>query len=453
MMLRKIPATKPVAPHIEALAGNTRWRVTAAVAQPKIDGASPKVPPRGHDAESETARSQNGPVDVEVHLDRALETDAYTGISGTSFEDLPLTSAADVKAAPARYMTPLHTPAMRVGTSGSTGSPTVVYRSRDEVEENAKGIAERWSTLLPNGPHRVASLLDHNRSAAGLLVEHIMYTLDAVTARLMPYTPSGPNWMQFAEAVTEFSPTVIIATPGVLLDAEHELRALGVFDEIRSTATTLLTLGATNTPAMRRRLGRSWQALVVDGSFGGTECGTIATGCRLGNLHSMVGRGTYEVLIEDGSLVPLAAGVRGELVVTPTLFRHFVLIRYVTGDRVDALSCPCGLDGVAFKVLGRLDDRIRIHGHWIEQAGIEQTVFADPAVEDYQLVADLDDNLTRIEISLLPGSSPAGSTIAATIETKLGVDTAVVDAVSPIARTAGVVKSWARTRVRREVIR
>lgn len=394
--------------------------------------------------------------DVLAHLRRASTTDAYAGriVSPTStFADWPITSAADVKADPLRYVTELTTPSLRVATSGSTGSPTVVYRSLSEVRANAKGVAQRWLTLLPTGPHRVASLLDHNRSAAGVLVEHTVQELDAVTARLMPYTASGPNWKQFVEAMFEFRPTVVIATPGVLLDVEHELRALGVFDEIRSGVATLLTLGATNTPAMRRRLSRSWEALVTDGSFGGTEPGTLATGCRLGNLHSMVGRGHYEVVLGDGAVVPLAAGARGELVATPTIFTTFTLARYATGDRIDAFACPCGMDGVAFKVLGRSDDRIKVQGRWVDQAEIEQAVFGDPAVEDYQLVADLDDNLTRAEVSLFGTPALRPGTTAELVAENLGVHAIVIEAVTPMARSAGVVKSWVRTRVRREVNR
>jgi phenylacetate-CoA ligase len=394
--------------------------------------------------------------DVAVHLGRARLARAYAETlagSTPSLEFFPVTPAADVKQNPERFLAGMDYPAMRVATSGSTGSPTVVYRSREEVRANAKGIADRWAMLLPPGPHRVASLLDHNRSAAGILVEHVMYESNAVLGRLMPYTPSGANWMQFAEAIREFNPTLIIATPGVLLDVEHELRGIGVFNDSREAVTTVLTLGATNSPALRRRLTRSWEALVTDGSFGGTEPGTIATGCRLGNLHSMPDRGVYEVIIDDGSIIPLTTGALGELVVTPLLFRHFVLIRYVTGDRVRALDCPCGIDGVAFKVLGRTDDRVKVQGRWVDEAEIEQVIFKDPVIEDYQLVADLDLNLTRVEISLMPDSEQVGEMASDNITELLGVQTQIIDAVSPLARTAGVVKSWVRTRVRREVSR
>ena len=389
-------------------------------------------------------------------LRRAREVDAYREVLGAPnqrFQDLPLTLSSEVKADPSRFRLEGTAPALRVATSGSTGTPTVVYRSIEEWKENARGIATRWARLLPPGPHRVASLLDHNRSAAGALVEHVSCELDATLARLMPYTPSGSNWRQLAEAFKEFEPTVVIATPGVLLDVEHQMRLLGEFEKIRNGAATILTLGATNTPAMRRRLNRAWEALVTDGSFGGTEAGTIATGCRLGNLHALAGRGVFEVTQDGKTAVPLAPGAQGQLVVTPTLFRGFILVRYVTGDQVEAFNCRCDLDGVAIRVLGRTDDRIKVRGHWLGQAEIEEAVFNDPVVEDYQLVADLDGNLTRVEVSLLPGSAASGSAAAEAIARSLGAKVVVIEAVSPLARTAGVVKSWVRTRVRREVTR
>ncbi len=421
---------------------------TIALMDPQETGA--QVQPRPTLAPSDQERA------LESLLRRAREVDAYKEVPGApnqSFQDWPLTLSSEVKADPSRFRFAGATPALRVATSGSTGTPTVVYRSIQEWKENARGVAARWAPLLPAGPPRVASLLDHNRSAAGALVEHVACELDATLARLMPYTPSGANWRQLAEAFREFEPTVVIATPGVLLDVEHELRVLGEFEAIRDTTATVLTLGATNTPAMRRRLNRSWEALVTDGSFGGTEPGTIATGCRLGHLHTLAGRGVFEVTQDSKTAIPLQPGVQGELVVTPTLFHGFILVRYVTGDEVEAFNCPCGLDGVAIRVLGRTDDRIKARGHWLGQAEIEEAVFRDEVVEDYQLVADLEGNLTRVEVSLLPGSTASGTTAAETIARSLGAQVVVIEAVSPLARTAGVVKSWVRTRVRREVTR
>lgn len=392
--------------------------------------------------------------ELAAHLARAVATAAYGDLLNgrpVSFTELPLTSAAQVKAEPANFMLPLTGPGVRVASSGSTGTPTAVYRTPDELYANAAGIAARLdASMLPAGPRRVASFLSHDHSAAGTVIEHVMLHANAVLGRMIPYRPSGANWPQFAAAMEELAPNVLVGTPGVLLDIEHELHHLGAFGRIRDQVSTVLTIGATSTPAMRRRLTRSWQALVSDLSFGGTEPGTIATGCRLGNLHSMLGRGVYEVVTEDGTIVPLRAGFSGELVVTPTLFQHFILVRYLTGDRIHAVDCPCGLDGVAFKVLGRSDDRVRVGEHWVGQAEIEEAVYADPTVEDYQLVADLDLSLRRVEISLMPGVEDRGAE-AATISRRLDVDTVVVDLVSPFARNAGVVKSWVRTRIRREV--
>lgn len=392
---------------------------------------------------------------LQILGERARMTRVYAHVCHLDAEILaamPVTEAQAVRADPSGFIPqrPVHG-ATRVQTSGSTGVPSYVYRSNDEFRINGAGVSRRWSDLLGAGPHYVASLLNHDRSAAAQLVEQVCYAMPAVLARMNPYTPTGPLWTQLGFGLAEFRPTVIVSTPGVLIHVEHELRSMNLFDDLRQSVTTLLTLGATSTAAMRQRLSRSWGALAIDASYGGTEIGTVATGCRLGHLHALPERAHLEARLANGEVVALKPGIQGELVVTPYHHQHLVLLRYATGDRVTAFSCLCGVEGIALKIAGREEDKVLVSDRWVGPDEVESAIYGDPAVDDYQIETDFDWRIHAVRLTAMPGEERLID--VQSISSALDAEVIVVPALSSFVTTGGVVKSWRRTRAVRRTRR
>ena len=85
----------------------------------------------------------------------------------------------------------------------------------------------------------------------------------------------------------------------------------------------------------------------------------------------------YPEVIDPESSLPLPAGERGELVLTPLFKEGFPIIRYRTGDitRLIPEKCPCGRTTRRMDyITGRSDDMIIIKGVNIFPSQIEEVL-------------------------------------------------------------------------------
>jgi phenylacetate-CoA ligase len=116
------------------------------------------------------------------------------------------------------------------------------------------------------------------------------------------------------------------------------------------------------------------------------EAGVIHDGCR-GALHVAPHMFVVEVLDDEGRQV--AAGERGELVVTALTRVAQPTIRYATGDTVRWLGwhrCGCGRAWPSLEAgtIARIDDMLRIRGVNVWPGAIEAELFAHADVCDYR---------------------------------------------------------------------
>ena len=380
-----------------------------------------------------------------AHL--AAQTQAYCDLgplNEATIDRWPITEKSTVRNSPEWYQTGIPGD-IRLSSSGTTGHPLPVYRSRDEFDENVAAVASRWNQLLVKNANderpRFMSLLDHNRTAAGQLVEGIAKSNRWLFARSFPYTSGDSRFDQLAEDFIEFKPTVVLATPGELADLEEDWRRSGVFPQASRSVDAALLIGAPASGGMRRRLERTWQANVYIASFGSTELGTIATGCEAGKLHLLSGR--HHLELRSGSAVtPLELGNCGELIVTPLRSQATVLVRYATGDKVSVVGCQCPSTHTAIVVHGREDDRVLLRDESIGPEEIEAAIFDEGNADDYMLEVDRQGQLLGVQaLSFTDQEVDLGA-----ITDALGVRARMVDSLSRLARAGGAVKSWRRTR-------
>ncbi|MGQ0823735.1 MAG: phenylacetate--CoA ligase family protein [Actinomycetota bacterium] len=388
---------------------------------------------------------------LEVLTHRALATSAYRSIgeiTPESLASLPITEKRAVRAAPQNYVPgSLACSVLSFRTSGTTGTAVRVLRTRAEFRRNANAIAERLVSALGRHPDRICSTLDHNNAAAGAVVEAVAEALGASFVRMFPYRPSGPQYRTVRRTLVEERPDVVFGTPDVFVDIEAALRRLGGFEEAAASVRHILTLGATLTEGKRERLARSWDASVASATFGSTETSTIAaSSCPYGSLHILRDRFALE-LRSDATTQPLDEGGVGELIVTPLDAEAFILVRYATGDLVDAVRCACGTDEPALRVHGRSGETVLTPRGVMGQHDVESIVFACDAVEDYSLIAGSNYRLHAVEI--LPFVGAEGRVDEASIAQELGADVRFVTEMSARSRAAGLIKSWRRAKVRR----
>ena len=389
-----------------------------------------------------------GTTDVwEALASRAQSTSAYCSLprlTRSALGAFPVTEKAQYKADPRAFASAdLGSACLRMESSGTAGTPSVVYRTASEMTLNARAVAERWSGLFDRDPRRILSLVDHNWTAVGPLIELVAQELGAVLARGFPFGPHNGPRPGLIRAILEFRPDVVVATPGELLTLEGDWRRAEQFEELAGPVEKLLLLGEPITRALMARLERSWSAAAIAASYGSTETGTVATGCRDGALHVIDDRFVLEV--RDGEAIePLRPGGRGELIVTPLRAEATILVRYATGDRIEAHACACGIPATGLRILGRFDDQVCVSGREMGPEEIEDLVFRTPFVQDYQLEVGPDDEVRALRLQLFPGTSWSDrNTVASSVD----LPVKFVPHIPEFARAGGVVKSWRRTRV------
>ena len=108
------------------------------------------------------------------------------------------------------------------------------------------------------------------------------------------------------------------------------------------TPAALVSTAVALSDGLRDRLRVHFGCPVIDW-YSLNETGPLAVACPLGHGHHVLPHDVFvEVVDDDGA--PVAAGVRGEVVVTGGRNPFLPLLRYRTGDHaaLDAAPCPCG---------------------------------------------------------------------------------------------------------------
>jgi phenylacetate-CoA ligase len=163
-------------------------------------------------------------------------------------------------------------------------------------------------------------------------------------------------------------------------------------------------------PPIRARLSRLWNGARVFDHHGMTEVGPVTYECPATpeRLHVMEEDFLAEV-IDPATGAPPGPGETGELILTTLTRTGSPVLRYRTGDLVQAANlsadanaepCACGsvelsLDG---GILGRADDMVIVRGVNIHPAAIESILHECGGVAEYQV--EVFKTATRSELSL-----------------------------------------------------
>lgn len=196
--------------------------------------------------------------------------------------------------------------------------------------------------------------------------------------------------------------------------------------DLASSAVRLLIVAGEpggNLPPVRASIEAGFGARVIDHA-GMTEIGAYGVECfeNPGGMHIIESEFIAEVIAPE-TLLPVAEGQFGELVLT-NLGRHgSPLIRYRTGDRVRMVQeqCVCGrwfarLDG---GILGRFDDMLIVRGNNVFPAAIEGVLREFPQVGEFRLVVEEREGMNELRIEVEPaddGKAAAGETDPASAE-------------------------------------
>lgn len=159
-------------------------------------------------------------------------------------------------------------------------------------------------------------------------------------------------------------------------------------------------------PAVRERMIRLWNGAGIFDHHGMTEVGPVSYACPAepGVLHVMESSYLAEVV----SLVsgePVAAGGRGELVLTTLDRVGSPLLRYRTGDIVcaDRLDpCPCGSRELRLcgGIVGRKDEMVTIRGVNVFPSAVDDIVRSFEGIHEYEAEIRSDGALQEIRLTI-----------------------------------------------------
>jgi phenylacetate-CoA ligase len=366
------------------------------------------------------------------------------GIRGIgSFSDLervPFTTKNDLRNGfPAGFLCfPMEQVVRLHSSSGTTGNPTVIYHTKNDIEDWTDLLARCMTMAGVTKNDVFQNMMGYGLFTGGL---GFHYGAERVGCLTIPFGPGNSRrQLWFMKA---FGTTVVHVLPSYAL---HLHTFLGEECGRQDLCLRTAFIGAEpHTEEMRRSIERIW-GIKAYNSYGLSEmCGPgVAFECPEQNgMHIWEDRFYVEIVDpKTGAILP--EGEPGELVLTTLRREANPLIRYRTRDltRIIPGPCPCGRTHRRIdRISGRSDDMLIINGVNIFPMQIERTIMKFPGVGTNYLVEIVKENyMDRICVSVevgpgifsgsLEGLMRLKDTIASSLKSELGVS-AVVRLVEP----------------------
>jgi phenylacetate-CoA ligase len=267
------------------------------------------------------------------------------------------------------------------GSSGTTGKPTVVGYTADDIQT--------WSNLVARSIHAAGGrpgMKVHIAYGYGLFTGGLgaHYGAEALGCTVIPM--SGGQTEKQVQLISDFKPEVIMVTPSYMLAILDEFRRQGL--DPRASSIRYGIFGAEPwTEAMRREIEDAFDLKATD-IYGLSEV------MGPGVAQEFVGEGSPTIWEdhflpeivnpETGEVLP--EGEEGELVFTSLTKQALPIIRYRTRDLTRLMPGICTPMRRMAKITGRSDDMLIIRGVNVFPTQIEEQVLKCPGLGPHFLV-------------------------------------------------------------------
>jgi phenylacetate-CoA ligase len=284
-------------------------------------------------------------------------------------------------------------------SSGTTGRPTVVGYTRDDIAMWADNIT-RCLCMAGVTKHDLVQVAYGYGLFTGGLGLH--YGVENLGASVIPI--SGGNTQKQIQLLQDFGSTVICCTPSYVLHIAEVLKEMGIDPE-----TLKLRVGIFGAEPwsenMRKQIEESLKIIAIDiyglseimGPGVSCEC-TYKAGMHVNEDHFI------PEIINPETLQPVAPGEVGELVFSTITKEGIPLLRYRTRDltRLTYDKCECGRTLVRMeKCKGRSDDMLIIRGVNVFPSQIESVLLEMSETEPhYLLIVDREGNLDTLKVQV-----------------------------------------------------
>jgi phenylacetate-CoA ligase len=284
-------------------------------------------------------------------------------------------------------------------SSGTTGKPTVVGYSRQDLQTWTELVA-RFMTAAGVTEEDIVHIAFGYGLFTGAFGLH--YGAERIGASVIPM--SSGNTDKQLMIMQDYRSSALVCTPSYALTLADKLARQGT--DPASLSLRVGLFGAEPwSEEMRREIETRLQIIATD-NYGLSEVmgPGVAGEClyRCG-MHIWEDHFIPEIIDpESGEVLP--EGAIGELVLTSLSKEAFPMIRYRTRDitRLDYSRCACGRTHVRMqKTMGRSDDMLIIKGVNVFPSQIEEVLFQVEGCEPhYQLVIERVGNMDLLEVQV-----------------------------------------------------
>lgn len=272
-------------------------------------------------------------------------------------------------------------------SSGTTGNPTVVGYTREDIDLWAEVVARCLccSGAVPGDMIQIAYGYGLFTGGLGLHYGALALGLTAIPCS------SGQTKRQL-KIMIDFKPRILACTPSYVLFMVDDAKDMGL--DLKKSSWEIGVFGAEPwSEAMRKEIQDVWNMQALDiyglseiiGPGVGNEC---SYQCGLHIAADVF----YPEVVDPYTGKALEEGSPGELVLTPLTKLGMPLLRYRTRDivSIEYEPCRCGRTSPRIsKVSGRTDDMLIIRGINVFPSQIEEVLLNIEGTQPhYQIIVD-----------------------------------------------------------------
>ncbi len=286
-------------------------------------------------------------------------------------------------------------------SSGTTGKPTVVAYTKNDIELWSEAIARSLVSCGIGKKDVLQVCYGYGLFTGGL---GLHYGGEKLGTTVIP--ASTGNSERQIEMMIDLKTTVIACTPSYFI---HLLDVAAKMDISIQKDTLLRTavLGAEPWTDEMRKYIYAQSGVVAHNIFGTSELsGPMFTDCAALNGMHIGADIAYTEIIDPKTGEQLPPGEKGELTITILKKEAIPMIRYRIGDITSILEgeCPCGRTSPRIdRLSGRVDDMLIIRGINVFPSAVEHALLRNSFLTGHFMLevsrkGRLDDLLVRVEL-------------------------------------------------------
>lgn len=284
-------------------------------------------------------------------------------------------------------------------SSGTTGIPTVIYYSREDLNNWTENLARGIVATGAGKKDVFQNMMSYGMFTGGL---GLHYGAEKVGMTVIPI--GGGNTKRQIQLMKDFRTTVLHITPSYLLHIHSRLEECAT--RVEDLALKKAFIGAEPHSENTRKKIEGLFNIDAYNSYGLSEMNGpgVAFECVYKNGMHIWEDGYITEIIDPKTGIVLGEGEEGEVVFTNLIRKATPLLRYRTRDLAFIYkdACPCGRSHRRLsRITGRSDDMLIVNGVNVFPSQIEEVVMRIPQVgTNYQIYLEKDGALDRLIVKV-----------------------------------------------------